>query len=254
VSRLTAALSAALPMDLDPSTDQARQWLSDELARSEYHDTRSLFQRLIDWLTERLADLQSTQGTGGVSFPPLVITVVVVLLVAGILFLLTRIRVESKAVTERRTLLGDSLLTADQLRREAERALTENRFGDAVLAWTRAMARDAESRTLLPNAPSMTAHEVGTALAAAFPAQATEIGRTIDRFDAVAYGDAKAGREDALTARSTDAALRVAKPVIPPRAGRSSRDGDGMPPTSPDQSAGSSGDRPDSVWLTGLRS
>ncbi|HVD23802.1 MAG TPA: hypothetical protein VNC23_11970, partial [Lapillicoccus sp.] len=141
MSRLAAALSAALPMDLDPSTDQARQWLSDELARSEYHDTRSLFQRLIDWLTERLADLQSTQGTGGASFPPLVITVVVVLLVAGILFLLTRMRVESKAVTERRTLLGDSVLTADQLRREAERALTESRFGDAVLAWTRAMAR-----------------------------------------------------------------------------------------------------------------
>ncbi|HVD64165.1 MAG TPA: DUF4129 domain-containing protein [Lapillicoccus sp.] len=254
MSRLAAVLSAALPMDLDPSTDQARQWLSDELARSEYHDTRSLFQRLIDWLTERLADLQSTQGTGGASFPPLVITLVVVLLVAGIAFLLTRIRVESKAVTERTTLLGDSVLTADQLRREAERAFAENRFGDAVLAWTRAIARDAESRTLLPDAPSMTAHEVGTALATAFPAQAAEIGRTIDRFDAVAYGGAGASREDALAARSIDAALRAARPVIPTRAGRSSRDGDGMPPSSPAAAAGTSGNRPDPVWLTGVRS
>jgi Domain of unknown function (DUF4129) len=254
VSSLAAVVSAALPMDLDPSADQARQWLSDELARSEYHDTRSLFQRFIDWLVERLADLQSTQGTGGASFPPVVITVVVVLMVAAIVYLFTRIRVESKAVTERTTLLGDSVLTADQLRREAERALADNRFGDAVLAWTRAIARDAESRTLLPDAPSMTAHEVGTALAAAFPARAMEIGRTIDLFDAVAYGDAVASREDALTARSTDAALRATKPVFPPQAARGSGDGDGMPPSSPEPGGRSSEARPDSVWLTGVRS
>lgn len=253
MSFVAAVVSAAVPMDLDPSADQARQWLSDELARGEYHDTRSLFQRLIDWLLERLADLQSTQGTGGASFPPIVITVVVVLIAVGIAFLLTRIRVESKAVAERTTLLGDSVLTADQLRREAERALADNRFGDAVLAWTRAIARDAESRTLLPDAPSMTAHEVGNALAAAFPAQATEIGRTIDRFDAVAYGGARATREDAVTARSTDSALRAAKPVLPPRAARGSGKGDGMPPASPEPAASSPDARPDSVWLTGVR-
>jgi Domain of unknown function (DUF4129) len=253
VSHLGAVVLAALPMDLDPSADQARQWLSDELARSEYQDTRSLFQRLIDWITERLADLQSTQGTGGASFPPIVITVVVVLVLAGIGFLLTRIRVESKAVSGRTTLLGDSLLTADQLRREAERALADSRFGDAVLAWTRAIARDAESRTLLPDAPSMTAHEVGTALAAAFPAQKTDIGRTIDLFDAVAYGGAQASREDALTARSTDAALRATKPVLPPRAAPGSGDGDGMPPSSPAPHDSASEARPESVWLTGVR-
>ena len=253
MSPLAAVVSAAAPMDLDPSADQARQWVSEELARSDYHDTRSLFQRLIDWLAERLADLQSTQGTGGASFPPLVIAIVVVLIVAGILFLLTKIRVESKAVTESKTLLGDSLLTADQLRQEAERALADNRFGDAVLAWTRAIARDAESRTLLPDAPSMTAHEVGTALAAAFPAQAVQIGRTIDLFDSVAYGDAKVSREDALTARSTDATLRSTKPVLAPRAPRRSGNGDGMPPSSPERAASSAEGQPDSVWLTGVR-
>jgi hypothetical protein len=254
VSGFGAVVSAGLPMDLDPTADQARQWLSDELAHSEYQDTRSLFQSLIDWLVERLADLQSTQGTGGASFPPIVITVAVVLIVAAILYLFTRIRVESKAVRERTTLLGDSVLTADQLRREAERALADNRFGDAVLAWTRAIARDAESRTLLPDAPSMTAHEVGSALAAAFPAQATEIGRTIDRFDAVAYGNEEASREDALAARSTDAALRATKPILPSRANRGSGDGDGMPPSSPEPAGRSSEAGPDSVWLTGVRS
>ena len=254
MSRVHTVLSAALPMDLDPSTDQARQWLSDELARSEYQDTRSLFQRLMDWLGDRLADLQSTQGTGGASFPPIVITLVVVLLVAGVIYLLTRIRVESRTVSERRTLLGDSVLTADQLRREAERALAEGRFGDAVLAWTRAIARDAETRTLLPHAPSMTAHEVGAALSVAFPAQVADIGRTMDLFDAVAYGDATADREDALLTRSTDTTLHDARPVLPPRPGRGDRGDRGdRGRTAPPPSGGGSGTEPDSVWLTGVR-
>jgi hypothetical protein len=251
VSRLATIVAVALPRDLDPSADQARQWLADELAGSEYHDARSLFERLMSWLAERLADLQSTQGTGDASFPPVVITLIVVVLVAGVLFLLTRIRVESKAVSERKTLLGDSVLTAEQLRREAEKALAENRFGDAVLAWTRAIARDAESRTLLPDAPSMTAHEVGGALAVSFPPQFAEIGRTMDLFDSVAYGDGTANRDDALTARSTDAALRSAKPVLPSSPGPGTRD-DRRPP-GPPRSGTRSETAPDSIWLTGVR-
>ena len=256
MSRFAAVLAAALPRDLDPSTDQARQWLSDELARTEYQDTRSLFQRLMDWLGDRLADLQSTQGVGGASLPPVVITLVVVLLVAGGVVLLTRIRVESKSVTNRKkTLLGDSVLTADQLRRVAEQALAEGRFDDAVLAWTRAIARDAESRTLLPDARSMTAHEVGTALAVAFPSQVADISRTMDLFDAVAYGDLTASRDDALTARSTDATLHAAKPVLPLRTARGSRGDDRTPPppTQPGSASGSAETGPDSVWLTGVR-
>ena len=252
-----AALGAvALPRDLDPSTDQARQWLTEELAGSDYRDTRSLFQRLMDWLSERLTDLQSTTGTGGASLPPIVITLVVVLLLVGVVYLFTRIRVESKAVTERRTLLGDSVLTAEQLRAEAGRALAEGRFDDAVLAWTRAIARDAESRTLLPDARSMTAHEVGAALAVAFPSLVSDISRTMDRFDAVAYGDESATRDDAMTARSTDAALHSAKPVLPPRGARAAsgpRGDDGGAPPAPRSGSGSGSAEPDSVWLTGVK-
>jgi hypothetical protein len=150
-------------------------------------------------------------------------------------------------------LLGDSVLTADQLRREAERALADGRFDDAVLAWTRAIARDAESRTLLPDARSMTAHEVGAALAVAFPSQVADISRTMDLFDAVAYGDLTASRDDALTARSTDAALHEAKPVLPPRSARGSRGDDGTPPPPTQPGSGSGETEPDSIWLTGVR-
>ncbi|MEP6631123.1 MAG: DUF4129 domain-containing protein [Lapillicoccus sp.] len=237
-----------LPSDLDPSTDQARQWLSDELARSEYQDTRSLFQQVMDWVLERLADLQGTQGTGGVSLPPVVITIVVVLLVAGLGAVLTRVRVESRAVKRRPALLGDTVLTAEQLRALAEAALHDGRYDDAVLAWTRAIARDAERRTLLPDAPSMTAHEVGAALAVVFPTHATAVDRTIDRFDAVAYGDARATRDDALAARSTDEALRTARPVL-----TASRPAPDRPDDPPPPVRSAEPDAP-SVWMTGVGS
>ena len=242
-----------LPFDLDPSTDQARQWLSDELARSDYHDTRSLFQRAMDWVLERLSDLQGTTGTGGASVPPVVITLVVVLLVAGVGYLLTKVRVESRTVAERTTLLGGNPLTAEQLRRAAEAALADGRFGDAVLAWTRAMAREAERHTLLPDAPSMTAHEVGAALGVVFPTHVTAVDHTIDLFDRVAYGHVEATRDDAVGARATDEALRTARPVLtparrrePPPDDRGSR----PPPTAP---TGEDADAP-SIWMTGVGS
>ena len=222
MNRLARGPRGGAPTDLDPSTDQARQWLSDELARSEYQDTRSLFQRLMDWLSDRLADLQSTQGTGGASFPPIVITLVVVLLVAeGHLPAHPHPRGEPDGVRTPDALLGDSVLTAEQLRREAERALAEVAFDDAVLAWTRAIARDAESRTLLPHAPSMTAHEVGTALSVAFPVPG--------RRHRPHHGPLRRGRlrrrspPTATTRYSPGRPTRLSttrEPVLPPRSAR----------------------------------
>jgi hypothetical protein len=241
-----------LPTDLDPSTDQARQWLSDELAGSQYQDTRSLFQRLMDWLVQRLSDLQGAQAGGGVSLPPVVLAVVVVLLVVGLGYLGTRLRVESRAVTKPNTLLGGSTQSPEELRRQGQLALAEGRFGDAVLAWTRALARDAERRTLLPDARSMTAHEVGAALDVVFPTQADAIDRTIDRFDGVAYGDVTATRDDALLARDTDEALRTARPVLArTRAASPPTDRDGPPPADPRPAEGSDAH---SVWMTGVGS
>jgi hypothetical protein len=99
----------------------------------------------------------------------------------------------------------------------------------------------------------MTAHEVGAALSVAFPAQVADIGRTMDLFDAVAYGDATADREDALLARSTDTTLHDARPVLPPRPGRDRGDRGDPGWSPPPSSGGGSGAEPDSVWLTGVR-
>ena len=150
--------AAPVPADLDPSGDEARQWVGDELAGGDYRDTRSLFERLMRWLVKKIGDLQDNQGSGGISLPPFVIAIVVVVILAGVAYLLTKIRVEQKTLTDRPSVLGDSQLTAEQLRERATAAMADGRWGDAVLDLTRALAREADDRTLLTDAPSLTAH------------------------------------------------------------------------------------------------
>lgn len=244
--RPTWAHLAGLTTRVDPTTDQARQWLVAELAKGDYHDTRSLFQRFMDWLAERIQDLQATQGTGSASLPPVVIALVVVLAGVAVAYLLTRVRREGRRTTTRTTLLGNSEQTAEELRAAAVEAFRAERYGDAVLAWTRAIARDAERRTLLDAAPSLTAHEVGAALATAFPDHAGDVGRTMDVFDAVAYGDQEASRGQAERVRATHDALRTARPVTVPR----------TPPGASGESGGTGGTNvqspePASVWTVG---
>lgn len=215
VARLASALTTRLPAALDPDPDTARRWVQDELAGNEYQDRRSLLQRFLDWVQERLADLQGTPGRGGVSLPPFVIALLAGLVVVALVVLATRVRRERRTSGEgSATVLGDSTLTAQQLRERADRALEQGRYDDAVLDHVRAVARDADDRTLLTDAPALTAHEIGVRLSQVFPEHAGAVTRATDRFDAVAYGRVSASLEDALDVRDTGALLRRARPRL----------------------------------------
>ncbi|GAA1898916.1 DUF4129 domain-containing protein [Lapillicoccus jejuensis] len=210
-------LAARLPAALDPDPDTARRWVQEELAGNEYQDRRSLLQRLLDWVQQRLADLQGTPGRGGVSLPPFVIAVLAGAVVVALVVLASRVRRErSTAGGGSATVLGDSTLTAQQLRDRAERAFADGRYDDAVLDHVRATARDADDRTLLSDAPALTAHEVGLRLSQVFPDHAGAVTRATDRFDAVAYGRVAASREDAVDVRDTGEVLRRARPRLTP--------------------------------------
>lgn len=203
--------------DLDPDSDQARAWLTEELANDEYHDGRSVLERILRWLAEQLEQLQgSTLDGPGLGLPPVVVGLLAALLVAAILLLLTRIRAERRAVEEPGTLLGDLTLTAQQFRDRAAAALRDERWDDAVVHYTRAIARDAADRTLLDDAPSLTAHEVGSRLGVVFPAHGEAVRRSVDLFDAVMYGRYAASADDARHLAGTCETLRDARPVLDP--------------------------------------
>ena len=249
VRAVTTFAARGLPADLSPSPDEAHRWVAEELSKDEYQDRRSLLQRFFEWLTERFNDLQGQHGSGGVSLPSFVIAglVVVILVVLG--YFASKIRRERRTVHSRATVLGDSTLTADQLRARASTAMTQERWGDAVLDYTRAIARDADSRTLLTDAPSLTAHEIGRQLAVVFPDHVDPLTRAMDLFDAVAYGDQVAMQQDANAVRAADELLRRARPRLPDRP-RSTPDDDTMQA----DSVGESAREANSLWTTGVGS
>jgi len=206
----------ALPLDLDPSGEQARRWVAEELARDDYYDGRSLLQRIMQWVQDLLQRLLGGGSAPGDApgVPPIVTALVVVLVLGLLAALLTRIRPERHTAETAEAVLGELDLSATQFRDRGAAALRDGRWGDAVVEFTRAIAREAADRTLLAEAPSLTAHEVGAQLAPAFPAQAPRIAAAVDRFDAVRYGRYAAAEADARELADLDRLLRATHPVL----------------------------------------
>ncbi len=203
--------------DVEPSGTQARQWLAEELAKPDYHDGRPLLSRIVDWIIEQIAELLSRiGGTGptGPGAPPILVALLVALIIAGLALMLRRVRRERTTVAADGAVLGELSYTPAEFRDRGRAALREGRWDDAVVEFTRALAREAADRTLLSEAPSLTAHEVGTQLAPVFPTHAAAVAAGMDLFDKVRYGRYAATEADATAAAGLDETLRRAKPVL----------------------------------------
>lgn len=216
MSAPVAAWAARLPVDLDPSGPEARDWIARELAKDDYYDGRSLFQRIMAWIADQIDRLMANRGTPGEGYAvsPIVTALIVALLIGLLALALSRIRANRHTLEESGAVLGDLDLTPLQFRDRGAGALREGRWDDAVLDYTRAIAREAADRTLLTEAPSLTAHEVGTQLAPAFPAHAGWIASAMDLFDAVRYGRYAARETDARSVAELDGVLVTTRPVL----------------------------------------
>ena len=205
-----------LPRVLEPTPGQARSWLEEELRSATYHQT-SLLDRLLTWVQDRLAD--ATSSSTDLRGAPTVVTVVVALLVVGLIaWVLPRIRRERSTRRPDGAVLEDPRVTAAQYRERAAGARRAGRHADAVLDSYRAIARDMSDRTLLDDAPGLTAHEVSVAVARVFPARTGELSRAADLFDTVRYGSGTAGLRDAEAVAELDAALARSRPAAEPSA------------------------------------
>lgn len=217
VGSTASAWLTSLGQDISPDGPEARRWLLEELAKDEYRDERPLLSRIIEWIGDVLQELLSrftgTSVPGG-SAPPILTAFVVVLLLAGLALLLTRVRRERRTVTESEAVLGDLDLSVVEFRDRGRAAIRDGRWNDAVIEFTRAIAREAADRTLLSEAPSLTAHEIGSQLAPVFPDHAATTARTMDVFDAVRYGRYAATEADARAAQTHDETLRKARPIL----------------------------------------
>lgn len=201
---------------LDPGNEQARTWLRDELAKPAYRDTRDPLQRAVDAFGQWVSDLVSRAHTPSDPLPTVFAVLVALALVALVAYTLRFVRRTERAVDDGPgTVLGDERLTAAQYRARAERALADQRYGDCVLDALRALASGAVERTLLEDAPSLTAHEIAGRLGTTFPEQAQDLRDAADRFDAVAYGDESPSRPDAEHLLALDRAVAATRPRRP---------------------------------------
>ncbi len=203
---------------LDPTADEARAWLREELAQSAYSDRPGWFQRALRWVVDRIADL--FDGSGGLGATGsilrfLVFLVVVALIAVVVLGLLRGFRPEGRVRGRRgaRTgvLDGDERSAAEH-RADAASALAESRWNAAVVAGFRAIARAAIERTVLDDLPGRTAHEVAALLGPAFPTHRAALDRSSRTFDDVFYGDLSADEAAARQVVATDAAVAGTRP------------------------------------------
>lgn len=200
--------------DLDPGGDEARRWLSDELAKPEYATRGNPFADSLQWLGDLISDVLNLLAGGTVGVSSWIGVAIVVGLVGAALALTARLRrgQSRRGSAGGSPVLGDLPATAEELRAIATRAFAAGDYRLAVLAWYRAVARHTDERTLLVDAMSLTAREVAAQLAAVFPDHATALRAGGDTFDAVLYGTATPSRGQAETMRDLEAAIRAASP------------------------------------------
>ncbi|QKE85603.1 DUF4129 domain-containing protein [Arthrobacter sp. NEB 688] len=209
-----AAHLAVTPADapLDPTNEQARRWLEEELTASRYHAQPSLLERLNE-LLDRLLNARPEGGLPGVAVPIAIGLVVAVL--ALVLWRVLRRDIGRTADGGTSRALDVPDVPAATLRASARAALQRGDLDTAVLDAVRAIARAGVERVVLDDAPGRTAHEVSQLLAVAFPLEHRALAEAADAFDAVRYGDRRATPEQARAVVDLDGRLAAARPERP---------------------------------------
>jgi cytoskeletal protein RodZ len=200
-------VKALVDPPLHPSGSQAHSELRRELLHPEYH-RQNLLQEVISWLSRKVGS-----GLDRASQAPPVSTLMAMVIFVGLAlalgWLVSRARRTAHEKDEKRTVLTEEVVTADELRARAEAALEGGRFEEAVLDGFRAVAVRQVERGRLADAPGATAHEVAVALAQEYAAMATSVHQSARLFDGVRYGDRPATREQAASVLALDDALVV---------------------------------------------
>lgn len=182
---------------LDPSPDQAREWLGQELSRSEYQE--SWVERFVRWVNDLIDRLADAAGRAGQINPVVAIALTVV--VAALLALaLSRLRRNVTVAEHGSAVFAQARQTAAEHRRAAQAALEQSRWDQAVVESVRALAADLVERGLVAEQADVTVHELVERAAALYPSLSGRLRRTGVAFDETRYGDRPADEDRAREA------------------------------------------------------
>lgn len=193
---------------VDPDAETARQWLVDELSRSEYSQgDQSLITRFLAWLNSLSAPDPSF------SIPLAVILTVAIIVVVIVAALLGgRVRLGSRAQPSDVVVSLDDARTADQIRLDARRAADANDWSAATTEQFRAIARSLEERAVLDELAGRTAQELARAASPALPRVAPGLVDGARRFDSIRYGHVSVGQPDFDAMVALDTAVLAEHP------------------------------------------
>lgn len=177
-------LSAVVPDRLFPDPGPAHDWLQRELSRPDYQE--SLLERFSRWVDD-LLDAAGAAGTGGIG--PVLGIVVLALLVAGIPFALSRLRPNPVSADPAAGVFAEARETSQEHRRQAEAALAQERWGEAVVEGVRALASGLVERGLVREQSGVTVHEISERARRLFPDRGQRLENMSRVFDETRYGD-----------------------------------------------------------------
>lgn len=212
-----------LAAPLEPSRDEGRELLEQELERPEYQrefggPLRETFDAMVGWLEENLGSV------GGVTIPWGPVLLAVLLLGAILLVvLLVRPRLQPTPAAADEVLDAEQGMTAALLRERADEQLRAGRTDAAYRDLFRAVVRSIEERGILPDQAGRTATEASLAVTGVFPEQARGLHRCADLFNLSRYGGGSVSEDrfhelaelDRMLSRTEPAGPADARPLAP---------------------------------------
>lgn len=197
------ALAGQLPEpDHDPA--EVRDLADEIMSRPQYREAPdSLFERISNWLGERLADVLSGLSLGG-ALPQFVAWLILGVLVGGVAYLIARsIQAGSWGRPSRRAKRdADVILSAEDHRSagewlaEAVRHEREGRWAEGILCRYRALVTQLVDREVIPELVGRTAGEYVQDVRAARPDVAAAFAEATELFESAWYGGVTTGAEE----------------------------------------------------------
>ncbi|MGV8876558.1 MAG: DUF4129 domain-containing protein [Rhodoglobus sp.] len=200
---------------VDPSSDDATNWLLEELSKAPYQAARpTLFDRAAKAFSDWLNSLTIGDGT---ALPTLVLVILAALLTSAliaaiIVYGVPRLNRKSQHAA---TLFGETDdRTAAQLRTAAQNAAARDDYAAAVTDMFRSIARGLTERTIISMTPGTTAHGCANKAATALPQFRDELASSADTFDRVRYMRKPATRSQYEQIAHLEAHIRAAQPTL----------------------------------------
>lgn len=201
-------------MSLDPSTEEARRLLAEELSKAKYAANQpSLLERLKEWILGLFRGAGTEVGAPGWLVP--VVVIVLLALIGLLLWRILRREPGAAATPTAGAVLEGPVASAADLRASAERAFASGDASTAALESFRAIVVAGIERALLDDHPGRTAHEAARDLTPFFDSEAVALAAGADLFDAVRYGARSASAAQARDTMELELRLSRAKPRLP---------------------------------------